>query len=250
MNKKRINIDSDEVINLIDKINTEKLNTELNSLLDKVIQGKGFFDKKHLQNIIEYIIPILFNLEEITQPIPLSQYKKFISVVASLRPELFEKEMKYAQSEIFSKMDHPLKFVQYLDLFYKLKRKNAQKFKELLPLSFNFAENENLNLDNLPQKYIQEFLIFLEEIRDFIIKKDMKGFCNRFKLFFENQNFYSKEVKTAIILIIDEIIQNIEEQDNQIREILNDPTEFGRNILRVVNYTQSHIEFFYPIHIA
>jgi len=44
---------------------------------------------------------LFFEIEEIKQPIPLSQYQEFISTVAKAQPDLFQEEKEEIQQKIF-----------------------------------------------------------------------------------------------------------------------------------------------------
>ena len=84
---------------------------------------------------------------------------------------------------------------------------------------------------------MEDFLVFFNKFRDFLVKRNFKENYSQLKSFICNQNFYSKDIKSKIFKKIDEIIYIIEEQELIRRQILNDPTEFGRDVLRATNYT-------------
>jgi len=115
----------------------------------------------------------------------------------------------------------------------------AQKLKELIDC-INFCDSENLNI---PIKKMGDILDFLSEIRDSLGKRNLIGSFNHFKTFINNQDLYSKEEEARINEKIDETFRIIEEQELVRKQILNDPTEFGRNVLTTAHYTQSHVEY-------
>jgi len=240
MSKEKNKLNLEDLKNLLEKHDQIGTSKAIDKLLDFSLQGKMFFDKNTIQQLKGLAMPFFYNIEENDQTIPVSQYQKFNSKIEKAQPVLFQEEREYSQRIIFNikNLDHPMKFVKYLFPVYsiELNKRIAKKNKELLDICLNSGDSRDLD--------IEDFLVFFNKFRDFLIKRNFKESFNQLKTFLNNQNFYSKEVKAKIIEKIDEIIYIVKEQELNRKQILNDPTEFGRNVLRAVHYTQSHIEYF------
>lgn len=239
MKKERPELNIEELLKLIEAYNQNNVN----NFLDLSIQGKKFFGKDTIENIKDFAMPFFFNIEEINKPIPITQYQEFISTIAKAQPDLFQKEREYMQNIILNIFDHPMKFVEYLFPVYSnnFNIRCAQKNKELLDICLNLDDSRDLSI---PNKKMIDLLVFFKQIRDFLNKRNMTGAYSEFIIFISKHKLYSKKQKAKIIEKIDEITQIIEEHEIKIKEILKDPTEFGRNVLRAAHYTQSHIEYF------
>jgi len=110
-NKKRVNLNVEELNKLYESYNQNKINLEISRLLDHLIQGKIFLNNETIQHIKNFAT-FFCDLEEIKQPIPLSQYQKFILMIAKAQPDLFQKEREYTQNNIFSILGNPMDFVK------------------------------------------------------------------------------------------------------------------------------------------
>lgn len=240
MNKENYKLNIEDLKNLLETYDRKEIVNAINKLMDFSIQGKIFFDKNTVQNLKNFVMPLFFDIEEVDKPTPVSQYQKFISTIEEAQPVLFQEEKKHSQNEIFNtkKLDHPMKFVKYLFPAYdiELNKRIAKSNKELLDLCLDSGDSKDLDM--------VEFLGFFTKFRDSLINRNFKDNYDQLKILIDNQNFYSKEIRDVIFKKIDEIIHFVEEQELSRKQIIKNPTEFGRNVLRAINYTQSHIEYF------
>jgi len=235
MNEEKVNINVGIIKKLIELFDQNQIPAELKRFVDQSIQGKKFSTIKSVQLLKDFVSPV-FNIEVINKSGPVSQYQEFISTVANTQPGLFQKEKEYTQNKIFNPMGHPMEFVKYLfpvyndEFFYN---KVVLKSKEILEECFKVDDSE------IPDKNLRGIL----KIFDSIKKRELKGALVHLKII-NNHHTLSKEDKVKVNRQIDELIQVIEEQELRRTLILNNSTEFGRDILRATNYTQSHIEQF------
>jgi len=241
MKTERPKLKLEDLIKLFESYDQNEINSVIMRFVHDSIQGKKFFNRETIIKMKDFVEPFFLKIEEIKQPIPLSQYQDFISTIAKAQPDLFQEEREKTQQKIFSIMEHPMKFVKYLYPMYSDNLnyiRCAQKSKEILDITSSLDDSE------ISEEKLVELLDFIKKVADSLQKRNMVGTCNYLKAFINKQNCYSEEKKDIINEKLDELVQIIEEQALRRKEIINNPTEFGRNILRAVIYTRSHIEYF------
>ena len=237
MNKEKANINVGDIKSISESFPKNGIPTELKRFIDNSIKGKIFHSRETIEYLKNIALPFFdIKVVKFKYPNAVSQFQEFISSVAKAQPDLFKKESEDAQRKVFTIMSHPMEFVKYLfpnysdNLSYL---RTVLKSKELSNISFNLGDSE------IPEEKIGEVL----EVFDSITKREITGSLTLLNTFIKNQD--SKKENTTVTDVIDKAIPVVEEQQLRRKLVLDNPTEFGRNILRATGYTQSHIEYFF-----
>jgi len=246
MNEKDFNDVPEEIKNLLGSKLDDKLKV-LENIIFQYSQGKllhveELFQKGILKMFFGDNIKIsdIHNYKNIR-----SQYETFVKKISSRHSNLYDRERKFTRNMIFYKMAYPMDIAKYLYPLYNNStgyELNIQIGKLGLELSqiipkLNFSEASESDL----LKFLTEFY---KNFRDYFLSREFEKLVDYVKDFLNKYKTRPQKDLDRMNLLLDKSKILIKKQNKLLEEISKDPTEFGRDFLRAINYIQSHMEYF------
>ena len=239
MNEKKSGTNVRVLEKLSEAFDKNEISLELKRFLESSMEGKLFHHSQTLYRFKGFMSPF-FNVTILNQPVPVSQYQEFTSKIQTAYPKLFRKEKEYSQNNIFDKTEHPMEYIKYIIPEYNDNLtflRSTLRSKELFETTFNFTKFDDSEENG------EKILDFYSKFSDSLHKKDRMAALNNLKKF-NIQYQPSLKRKEDLNKGIDNLIPVLKEQKIRKAFIMENFSEFGRNLLRATNYTQSHIEYF------
>jgi len=218
---------------------------EVDNFINIISNQKFVFNKIEIKSLLTNVLPIFGNFVYQPEIIPVKNYQIFINIARKKNNRLIEEEIDVSRDLIFEKTSHPLNYLKYFTTMQKKRGKLNGLFKDLMENVKSFFKLEdirNVNTD-FDLKFIQFLIKTLQKFRYYLDKKDPIGYFTCLKEFLDAMNLPKKK-RSILTHNINLIINELKITKKENLKILNNPTEFGRELLRAINYTHSHIELF------
>lgn len=221
---------------------------DLEYIISQVSQGRLLYDMKKLKSLNK-IMPILFGNDLIfisneTVQILVDEYQEFTSLVSAEHSDLYEEETKFIRNHIFGehKNDHPLNYIKYLFPIYS-ESMGHQLIFEIIQI---YREIREIN-STLEDSRVSFFPTIKFLVKFFVkyIGKDLIGCAYDLKFYLKNQKNIPRAIKIQINEKISHLITLMEIRNHYLKNTASNLTEFARHILTAINYTQSHIDYFF-----
>lgn len=246
MNEKDMNDRYEKMMNRLGPKLDDKFGV-LKKIIFQLSQGKLFHEEEIFQKGMVKMafgnnikISDHFNSKDI-----ISQYESFVKEVSSKQPNLYKRERKFTRNMIFHKMAYPMDIVKYLFPFYnnsngyEVAAQLGKLYSEILKL---IPELNNLEVSESEQvKFVIESLINFSE---YVLSGEVDKLVVYVKNFINTHKTFPKKSLDRMNELLDKLNFLIQKRNRILEEISKDPTEFGRDFLRAINYTQSHMEYF------
>jgi len=244
MKKKFKKLNDYKIKELLNSPDLNQFSNELPYFLDRLGQGKLFFNHDKTKEIQE-MAPMFFGKSlviysnEMVQNY-VTQYNEFKSLVSEEYPDLFQIEENYIVQNIFTKkhMAHPMEYVNKSVLFYgdstgsALMSRIGEVGKDLLEINSRAELSSSCD---------QEALKLLRESLEFPKKQDTKILDHLQSFIKKAEKYPSKERFSENIDQI-RILNSL--KSSSLESFKKNPVEIVRNFLTGIQDAQSHIEYF------
>lgn len=244
MKKKFKKLNDYEISEFLNSPDFKQFSNELPYFLDRLGQGKLFFNQDKTKNLQE-MAPMIFGKSlviyrnEMVQNY-VTQYNEFKSIVSEEYPDLIQIEENYILQNIFTKknMAHPMNFVNKSILFYgdptgfALMSRIWEIGKDLLEINSRAEVSNSYHPDGL--KLLRESLEFPKK-QDPKIFDHLQSFINNVEKYPSKEQFNEKINQFRILNSL---------KSSSLESFKENPVEIVRNFLTGIQDTQSHIEYF------
>ncbi|MBD3211363.1 MAG: hypothetical protein GF311_02055 [Candidatus Lokiarchaeota archaeon] len=217
----------------------------LSYFINHVGKGKLFFeDIPYLkailldffgENITIYESKIVRNV--------VKQYNSFVNKIISQEENLYNQENRKTLKEIFYKIAFPMDIIKYAIPNYhnsSLREFSNEIVENYSQLSKSIA---NQNILEVSEKQLEFVSSFFDTYLKNTLSTNLDKSINIVKDILESQE-KGQELPNKINEILESSLTSINKRKRSLQEIYDNPTEFGRNFLRTINYIQSHMEYF------
>ncbi|MBD3215726.1 MAG: hypothetical protein GF311_24150 [Candidatus Lokiarchaeota archaeon] len=246
MNERDEEHSAKKVFSLLAPHSEEKFKN-LKQLITQFSQGKLFhIDQMFLRGVLRLFLgdSIKFSEKSNFREIK-SQYTSLITQISTEYPKLYEKENNNSRDTIFHKMAYPMEIVRYAfpvynnSMGFNLYKRLSKFGLELLEIISKSTSVEISNTQLL--RILNEFSLIYKQS---VITRDWETLVSFAKTkLLAHINIPKKEME-KINNIFDHFLKEAQKQNDLLKKIKEDPTDFGRDLLRVINYIQSHMLYF------
>lgn len=246
MKEKRKDYLAEKILNLLKPHFGENLEA-LQKTINQISKGKLIHEnQRFLQGVLKLFFEDDINIftgNNIQNLV--SQYHEFIKQVSLNEPDLYQQEKTFTQYNIFYKLAYPMDIVKYLFPLYNnstgfhLNTLIAKVGLELLDLI------SKSNARNVPEPEMLLFLSnFLSNFKKRLVSRELDKEMDHLKNYLSTQHMFPRDSLNKMNEMLDQLITLYQAQRKILQEIKKNPTELGRDFLRAINYTQSHMEYF------
>jgi hypothetical protein len=244
--KKGIKFQFKKLLSLLNH-NSDDHQKLLNHIMTQFMEGSLFhhFEKKNF-GFLDFFFGNeidVFNVQKVENLA--SEYNVYVEELSNEFPILYSEEKIFTQTQIFHKLAFPIDIVKYLFPFYgdftgfQINKMIAQSGLELLEKISKLNFKPYISL-----KFMKYFNDIFMNFRIHLSAMDFDESLSKLKYLLLGRQEIPKDLKLILNSKINQLIALLKIKKRTLVAVYNNPTELGRNILRVINYIQSHMEYF------